>query len=130
LIFSHSAVSPLIFREKFVCSLLEDGNECKRVPAKINPVLHTGCTEILCLGKGNTLWQNAILGERFANSHTTTDSKRHTKVHHLAGAVIPDLMKWLGDSSIASIQRYLHDTNRAAEVTNNMVFPARLRAVA
>ena len=77
-------------------------------------------------------WARALKRSGVEEQGITFHSLRHFAgtQYHLAGAVIPDLMKWLGDSSIASIQRYLHDTNRAAEVTNNMQFPTRLKLVA
>lgn len=77
-------------------------------------------------------WARALKRSGIEEQGITFHSLRHFAgtQYHLAGAVIPDLMKWLGDSSIASIQRYLHDTNRAAEVTNNMQFPTRLKLVA
>lgn len=77
-------------------------------------------------------WVRALKRSGIEEQGITFHSLRHFAgtQYHLAGAVIPDLMKWLGDSSIASIQRYLHDTNRAAEVTNNMQFPTRLKLVA
>lgn len=77
-------------------------------------------------------WARALKRAGIEEQGITFHSLRHFAgtQYHLAGAVIPDLMKWLGDSSIASIQRYLHDTNRAASVTNNMEFPTRLKSVA
>ncbi|MFM2025041.1 MAG: Phage integrase family, partial [Actinomycetota bacterium] len=77
-------------------------------------------------------WARALKRAGIEEQGITFHSLRHFAgtQYHLAGAVIPDLMKWLGDSSIASIQRYLHDTNRAASVTNNMDFPTRLKSVA
>ena len=77
-------------------------------------------------------WARALRRAGIEDQGITFHSLRHFAgtQYHLAGAVIPDLMKWLGDSSIASIQRYLHDTNRAASVTNNMKFPKRLKSVA
>jgi integrase len=77
-------------------------------------------------------WSRALKRAGIEDQGITFHSLRHFAgtQYHLAGAVIPDLMKWLGDSSIASIQRYLHDTNRAAIVTNNMGFPTRLKSVA
>jgi integrase len=77
-------------------------------------------------------WARALKRAGIEEQGITFHSLRHFAgtQYHLAGAVIPDLMNWLGDSSIASIQRYLHDTNRAASVTNNMEFPTRLKSVA
>ena len=77
-------------------------------------------------------WTRALKRAGIEEQGITFHSLRHFAgtQYHLAGAVIPDLMKWLGDSSIASIQRYLHDTNRAAAVTNNMEFPTRLKSAA
>ena len=77
-------------------------------------------------------WARALKRAGITEEGITFHSLRHFAgtQYHLAGAVIPDLMKWLGDSSIASIQRYLHDTDRAASVTNNMEFPTRLKSVA
>jgi integrase len=39
---------------------------------------------------------------------------------HLAGATLPELMTWLGDSSIAAVQRYLHVTSRTPEIVSRM----------
>lgn len=39
---------------------------------------------------------------------------------HLAGATLPELMTWLGDSSIAAVQRYLHVTNRTPGIVSRM----------
>lgn len=77
-------------------------------------------------------WTRALKRASIVDKGITFHSLRHFAgtQYHLAGAVIPDLMKWLGDSSISSVQRYLHDTNRAASVTNNMEFPTRLKSVA
>jgi integrase len=77
-------------------------------------------------------WARALKRAGIEDEGITFHSLRHfagTKYHE-AGATIPDLMKWLGDSSIASIQRYLHPSNTAASVTNNMEFPTRLKSVA
>jgi integrase len=41
---------------------------------------------------------------------------------HMAGATLPELMAWLGDSSIAAVQRYLHTTDRTAEIASRMEF--------
>lgn len=49
---------------------------------------------------------------------------------HKAGATIPELMSWLGDSSIAAVSRYLHDTGEANQIANKMPVPGKLRAVA
>lgn len=39
---------------------------------------------------------------------------------HLAGANIPELKEWLGDSSTAAVMRYVHSTGRTAELSNSM----------
>jgi integrase len=42
-----------------------------------------------------------------------------------SGATYAELMAWMGDSSIASIQRYLHVTGEAGQIANRMPVPTR-----
>jgi integrase len=49
--------------------------------------------------------------------------------YHLAGASLPELMAWLGDSSIAAVQRYLHVTSRAPKIAGNMEVPANFSSL-
>jgi integrase len=39
---------------------------------------------------------------------------------HLAGANIPELKEWLGDSSTAAVMRYVHSTGRTASLADRM----------
>ena len=39
---------------------------------------------------------------------------------HLAGANIPELKEWLGDSSTAAVMRYVHSTGRTALIASNL----------
>lgn len=40
---------------------------------------------------------------------------------HLAGANIPELKQWLGDSSTAAVMRYVHPTGRTAALADGML---------
>ena len=40
---------------------------------------------------------------------------------HLAGANIPELKQWLGDSSTAAVMRYVHSTGRTASLPDGML---------
>jgi integrase len=74
-------------------------------------------------------WVRALKRAGIEDEGITFHSLRHFAgtTYHEAGATIPNLMEWLGDSSIASIQRYLHPSNTAASVTNKMDFPTELK---
>jgi hypothetical protein len=40
---------------------------------------------------------------------------------HLAGANIPELKQWLGDSSTAAVMRYIHSTGRTQTLPDGML---------
>jgi integrase len=67
-------------------------------------------------------WRPALLKVGITREGITPHSLRHFAGthYHLAGATIPELMEWLGDSSISVIQRYLHTTDRASTIANKM----------
>lgn len=67
-------------------------------------------------------WGRALKKAGITRAGITPHSLRHFAGthYHLAGATLPELMKWLGDSSIAAVQRYLHVTNRAATIASQM----------
>jgi integrase len=67
-------------------------------------------------------WNRAVKKAGITRDGITPHSLRHFAGthYHLAGATLPELMKWLGDSSIAAVQRYLHVTNRAATIASQM----------
>jgi integrase len=67
-------------------------------------------------------WNKALKKAEITREGITPHSLRHFAGthYHLAGATLPELMTWLGDSSIAAVQRYLHVTNRAAAIASQM----------
>lgn len=67
-------------------------------------------------------WGRALKKAGITRKGLTPHSLRHFAGthYHLAGATLPELMAWLGDSSIAAVQRYLHVTNRASTIAGQM----------
>jgi integrase len=67
-------------------------------------------------------WKRALGDAGISKAGLTPHSLRHFAGthYHLAGATLPELMAWLGDSSISAVQRYLHVTDRAASIANQM----------
>ena len=67
-------------------------------------------------------WNKALVSAGISRDGITPHSLRHFAGthYHLAGATLPELMKWLGDSSIAAVQRYLHVTDRSSEIASKM----------
>jgi integrase len=73
-------------------------------------------------------WNKALKSAGILRSGLTPHSLRHFAGthYHLAGATLPELMDWLGDSSIAAVQRYLHVTDRATEIASQMTISSEL----
>lgn len=69
-------------------------------------------------------WGRALKKAGITRKGLTPHSLRHFAGthYHLAGATLPELMDWLGDSSIEAVQRYLHVTNRASTIAGQMEF--------
>ena len=67
-------------------------------------------------------WNKALEQAGISRVGLTPHSLRHFAGthYHLAGATLPELMAWLGDSSISAVQRYLHVTDRAASIASQM----------
>lgn len=67
-------------------------------------------------------WGRALSKANISRAGLTPHSLRHFAGthYHLAGATLPELMSWLGDSSIAAVQRYLHVTDRATSIASQM----------
>ena len=67
-------------------------------------------------------WNQALKKSEITKDGLTPHSLRHFAGthYHLAGATLPELMTWLGDSSIAAVQRYLHVTDRASHIASRM----------
>lgn len=67
-------------------------------------------------------WGRALKKAGISRDGITPHSLRHFAGthYHLAGATLPELMTWLGDSSISAVQRYLHVTNRASTIASQM----------
>lgn len=75
-------------------------------------------------------WNKALKVSGITREGLTPHSLRHFAGthYHLAGATLPELMTWLGDSSIAAVQRYLHVTDRASEIASQMKISQDLSA--
>ncbi len=73
-------------------------------------------------------WNKALKSSGILRDGLTPHSLRHFAGthYHLAGATLPELMDWLGDSSIAAVQRYLHVTDRGTEIASQMTISAEL----
>lgn len=73
-------------------------------------------------------WNRALKSAAILREGLTPHSLRHFAGthYHLAGATLPELMDWLGDSSIAAVQRYLHVTDRATEIASQMTISSEL----
>jgi integrase len=73
-------------------------------------------------------WNRALKSAAILREGLTPHSLRHFAGthYHLAGATLPELMDWLGDSSIAAVQRYLHVTDRAPEIASQMTISTEL----
>lgn len=67
-------------------------------------------------------WNSALKRAGVTRDGITPHSLRHFAGthYHLAGATLPELMTWLGDSSISAVQRYLHVTDRAPSIAGRM----------
>jgi integrase len=67
-------------------------------------------------------WNVALREAGITRKGITPHSLRHFAGthYHLAGATLPELMAWLGDSSIEAVQRYLHVTDRASTIAGRM----------
>ena len=67
-------------------------------------------------------WNRALKKAGVTRAGITPHSLRHFAGthYHLAGATLPELMTWLGDSSIDAVQRYLHVTDRAPSIAGRM----------
>lgn len=76
-------------------------------------------------------WGRALKKAGISRDGLTPHSLRHFAGthYHLAGATLPELMTWLGDSSIAAVQRYLHVTNRASAIASQMEISPDYEAV-
>lgn len=74
-------------------------------------------------------WNRALKVAGISRDGLTPHSLRHFAGthYHLAGATLPELMDWLGDSSISAVQRYLHVTDRASEIASQMTISNGLR---
>ena len=74
-------------------------------------------------------WNKALKKAGISREGITPHSLRHFAGthYHLAGATLPELMAWLGDSSIAAVQRYLHVTDRASEIASQMTISPEIR---
>jgi integrase len=77
-------------------------------------------------------WARTLKRLKLEQKGLTFHSLRHYAgtYFHEAGGTIPELMAWLGDSSISAVTRYLHDTGKANLIANKMPVPKKLRAVA
>lgn len=73
-------------------------------------------------------WNQAVQKAGISREGITPHSLRHFAGthYHMAGATIPELMAWLGDASIAAVERYLHVTNRGSEIAGQMTISAEL----
>lgn len=73
-------------------------------------------------------WNKALTESGIVRTGITPHSLRHFAGthYHLAGATLPELMSWLGDSSIAAVQRYLHVTSRASEIASQMAISTEM----
>lgn len=76
-------------------------------------------------------WGRALKKAGISREGLTPHSLRHFAGthYHLAGATLPELMMWLGDSSISAVQRYLHVTNRASTIASQMEISPDYEAV-
>jgi integrase len=77
-------------------------------------------------------WARTLKRLKLEQEGLTFHSLRHYAgtYFHEAGGTIPELMAWLGDSSISAVSRYLHPTGGANLIANKMPVPKKLRAVA
>jgi integrase len=73
-------------------------------------------------------WNKALKSAGILRDGLAPHSLRHFAGthYHLAGATLPELMDWLGDSSIEAVQRYLHVTDRATEIASQMTISSEL----
>ncbi len=71
-------------------------------------------------------WNRAVRKAGISREGITPHSLRHFAGthYHMAGATIPELMAWLGDSSISAVERYLHVTDRGSEIAGQMTIAA------
>jgi integrase len=69
-------------------------------------------------------WNRAIREAGLEGRNLVPHSLRHFGATQLvlAGATLPELKVWLGDSSTDAVSRYLHATNRNRSLANSMKF--------
>jgi integrase len=77
-------------------------------------------------------WARALKRTTLQKEGLTFHSLRHYAgtQFHKAGATLPEVMNWLGDSSIESVKRYLHETGEASVIADKMPMPFGLQSVA
>lgn len=67
-------------------------------------------------------WRPALIRAGIPSGKYSPHTLRHFAGSqlHLAGANIPELKEWLGDSSTAAVMRYVHPTGRTALISEEM----------
>ncbi|MFM2023389.1 MAG: hypothetical protein RIR89_781 [Actinomycetota bacterium] len=67
-------------------------------------------------------WRRALKRAGLSDRKYTGHGLRHHAGTHYAkaGANLPEIKKWIGDNSTTAVQRYLHATDRANSLANNM----------
>lgn len=67
-------------------------------------------------------WRRALKRAGLSDKKYTGHSLRHHAGTHYAkaGANLPEIKSWIGDNSTIAVQRYLHTTDRANSLANNM----------
>lgn len=68
-------------------------------------------------------WRRALKKSGIPDGKYAPHCLRHFAGSHLhkAGATIPELKEWLGDSSTAAVMRYVHSTGRTAGIVDGML---------
>lgn len=68
-------------------------------------------------------WRRALKKSGIPDGKYSPHGLRHFAGSHLhkAGATIPELKEWLGDSSTAAVMRYIHSTGRTAGIVDRMI---------
>jgi integrase len=68
-------------------------------------------------------WRRAAMKSGIPSGKYSPHGLRHFAGTHLheAGATIPELKEWLGDSTTAAVMRYVHTTGRTAQIVDAMV---------
>ncbi len=130
-------------KEKFIVSKPKSAMSIRDVPVSASltalisthllEVVSPGDESLLFPGSGGTHLPHYVFIKAFNKAKEKAGVTRagltpHSLRHfagtylHMAGATLPELMAWLGDSSIAAVQRYLHTTDRTAEIASRMEF--------